>query len=122
MWLSGSEIADPNVIYLHDKRLFVGNSADRSLKSIDPVTKDVAVVATFEPGFIDGFRIANNGDYLVSLWRGLLFRVTPSGRVTKILDTSTPGIFSADFEYIKVKNLLIIPTFYGNRIVGYSLK
>ena len=122
IWLSGSDISDPNVIYYYDNTLFVGNSGDRSLKSIDPASKEVTVVATFEPGFIDGFRVANNGDYLVSLWRGLLFRVTPSGKVKKILDTSTPGMFSADFEYIKEKHLLVIPTFYGNRIVGYSLK
>ena len=49
-----------------------------------------------------------------------MYRVTPQGEVTKILDTTTPGFYCADFEYIKVKNLLIIPMFFGNTVVGYS--
>ena len=84
--------------------------------------KEVKEIAKFQKGFVDGFRIDSDGNYLVSLWHGILYRVTPLGEVTIILDTSTPGIYCADFEYIKEKNLLIIPTFYRNTIVGYSLK
>ena len=58
---------------------------------------------------------------MVSLWKGKLYRVTPQGEKTKILDTTTPGYYSADFEYIKEKNLLIIPTFLGNIISAYSI-
>lgn len=120
-WLSGNEVSDPNVIYYHNNKILFGNSDDRSLKSVDPDTKKVKTIAKFEKGFIDGLRVDNNGNYLVSLWHGIIFRVTPSGHVTKILDTSTPGIYSADFEYIKEKNLLIIPTFFNNTITAYKL-
>jgi len=120
-WLSGDQVMDPNVIYYHDDKILFGNSADRSLKSVNPNTKKIKVIAQFQKGFIDGLRIDNHGNYLVSLWRGILYRVTPAGEVIKILDTTVPGIYSADFEYIKDKNLLIIPTFFGNTIATYKL-
>jgi sugar lactone lactonase YvrE len=118
-WLVGDEVSDPNVIYYHNNKILFGNSEDRSLKSIDPATKEVKLIATLEKGFVDGLRVDNAGNYLVSLWHGILYRVTPAGEVTKILDTSTPGIFSADFEYIRDKKMLIIPTFFNNNITAY---
>ncbi len=120
-WLKGAEVSDPNVIYFHKNRILFGNSDDRSLKSVDPNTKEVKTIAKFEKGFIDGIKIDNDGNYLISLWHGILYRVTPDGMVTKILDTSVTGTFSADFEYIKEKNLLLIPTFFGNTIAAYNL-
>jgi sugar lactone lactonase YvrE len=121
-WLSGEEIGDPNVIFYHDNKLFFGNSADRGLKMVDPATKEIRLIAKLDEGFIDGFRIDNQGNYLVSIWQGVLYRITPEGIVTRIMDTTTPGTNIADFEYINEKNLLIIPTFYGNTIVCYELE
>ena len=121
-WLTGSDVEDPNVIYCYQKQVLFGNSADGRLKTVDPQSKAVRTVARLDRGFIDGFRVDHNGDYLVSLWRGILYRVKPSGQVTRLLDTTTPGIFSADFEYIPEKRMLIIPNFYGNTITAYSLK
>ena len=120
-WLKGDDVSGPNVIYFHNNKILFGNSDDRSLKSVDPVTKEVKTIAKFEKGFVDGIRVDINGDFLVSLWHGILYRVTPDGAVKEILDTSTPGSFIADFEYIKEKNLLLVPTFFGNTIAGFKL-
>jgi len=114
-------VLDPNVLYIQGKTLFFGNSGDQSLKRVSLSDKTIKTITKFETGFIDGFRIDENGNYLVSLWKGKLYRVTPKGIKTKILDTTTPGFYSADFEYIKEKNLLIIPTFFGNKIKAYKL-
>jgi len=72
-----SEVSDPNVMYIHNNKILFGNSNDRSLKSVDPETKEVKTLAKFEKGFIDGVRIDENGNYMVSLWHGILYRVTP---------------------------------------------
>jgi len=121
-WLVGDEVLDPNVIYIQGNTLFFGNSGDQSLKSVNLSDKSIKTITKFETGFIDGFRIDENGNYLVSLWKGKIYRVTPDGKKTKILDATTPGFYSADFEYIAKKNLLIVPTFFGNTITGYKLK
>lgn len=120
-WLTGDEVLDPNVLYFHGETLFFGNSGDQSLKAVNLTDKSITTIAKFENGFIDGFRIDENGDYLVSLWKGKIYRITPQGGKTKILDTTTPGYYSADFEYMKEKKLLIVPTFFGNTVVAYQL-
>jgi len=120
-WLAGEDVRDPNVIYYHKGKILFGNSYDRSLKLVEPGTKKVSVVARFEKGFIDGLRIDKNGNYLVSLWHGKVFRVTPGGSVTKILDTTTTGKHIADFEYIQKNGMLVIPTFFGNTVSAYQL-
>ncbi len=50
-----------------------------------------------------------------------MYKVSSDGKKTKIPDTITPGYYSADFEYIKNKKLLIITTFFGNTITAYKL-
>jgi len=121
IWLDGDEVLDPNVIYISGPTLFFGNSGDRTLKSVNLPDKTIQPIAEFETGFIDGFRIDEDGNYLVSLWKGKVYRVTPEGRKTKLLDTTTPGYYSADFEYIQEKRLLIVPNFFHNTITAYQI-
>ncbi|MFC2086131.1 family 16 glycoside hydrolase [Bacteroidota bacterium] len=120
-WLSGDEVGDPNVIYIHNNKVIWGNSGDRYLKEVNPNGDNIRNIVKLDKGFIDGIRIDNNGNYLVSLWRGIIYQITPEGEKKIIFDTSTPGDYCADFEYIKDKNLLIVPTFFGNTVVGYKL-
>jgi len=120
-WISGGEIIDPNVMYFMDGKLLIGNSGDECLKSIDPETKEIKVIAKIGPGFIDGIRPDKNENLLVSLWQGRLYKVTKEGEVTKILDTTAPGYYMADFEYIPETGIIYIPTFYDNRVMSYKL-
>jgi hypothetical protein len=39
-----------------------------------------------------------------------------------LMDTSARKINAADFEYIPGENLVIVPTFFCNRIVAYQLR
>ena len=121
-WLKGDEVSGPNALFFHDGKLIFGNSGDQYLKSVDIETKEISKIAKLDQGFIDGIRLDNNGNYLVSLWHGKIFRVSKEGEVILILNSCTPEIYSADFEYIKEKNLLIVPTFYGNTVVAYKLE
>ncbi|UCF70744.1 MAG: SMP-30/gluconolactonase/LRE family protein [candidate division WOR-3 bacterium] len=121
-WLSGDEVDDPNGMLINENSLIFGNSGDHYLKSVDLTTKEISKIANLNPGFIDGIKLAEDGNYLVSHWQGRVFRIAPSGAVTKILDLSAPGIYCADFEYIPDKDLLIIPTFFDNRLIIYRFK
>ena len=38
-----------------------------------------------------------------------------------MVDLTGTGLNSADFEFIKQRNLLVIPTFMGNKGVAYEL-
>jgi hypothetical protein len=63
----------------------------------------------------------DQGNYLVSHWEGRIFRISPSGEVEKIVDTTAPEGYSADFGYSSEKKMLVVPTFYGNTVKGYTL-
>ncbi len=121
-WLGGPEVSDPNGLVVDGGKLVWGNNGDSRLKSVDLRTKDVKTIANLGSGIIDGVRLDGAGNYLVSHWRGKVYSVTPSGEVVKLLDTAGPGAFAADFEFIKEKGLMIVPTFYDNRVAAYRLR
>ncbi len=120
-WLSGPEIDRPNGLFIHENSLIVGNTGDCILKSADLDTRVVSDIACLGAGVIDGIRVDNEGNYLVSLWKGQTYLVSPSGEVLEILNLSSEGLNIADFEFVREQNLLVIPTFMGNRIVAYRL-
>lgn len=120
VWLSGQDILDPNSLYMHKGKLLYGNSGDSWLKSVDLKTKKISKIARFPKGFIDGIRFDGKGNLLVSLWKGKIYKVTEDGQIFLILQTENKGEYSADFEYIPKKKLLIVPNFYANKICGYK--
>jgi len=122
VWFEDSEIRNPNGLHVHHNKLIVGNNGDSSLKSIDLESKQVATICQLGAGIIDGIKTDSGGNYIVSHWEGKIYRITPSGQVTKLLDSTAPKINTADFDYVVEKNLLIIPTFTDNRVLAYKVK
>lgn len=121
-WLTAPVVSQPNGLLVRDGMLLIGCTGDNALKSVDLVTKKVTVVARFEPGAIDGIKAGHDGDLFVSHAEGRIYRVSADGRVTKLIDTSGPGQYTADFDYVPEKNLLIVPTYVDNRVVAYRVK
>jgi sugar lactone lactonase YvrE len=120
-WLAGDEIESPNGLHAHGNKLIVGNNGDRSIKSVDIGSKNITTIAKLGPGIIDGIKTDEDGNYIVSQTEGRVYRISPAGELTKLLDTSTLELYAADFEYIAGKHLLVIPTFVDNGVVAYEL-
>ena len=120
-WLKDSEIDKPNGLFLTiNGNLLVGSYGKGDLKRINLTTKKITTVA--QVGFgIDGLKLDGKGNYLVSDWKGKTAFVTKQGKVELLLDTSSNNINSADIEFIIKKNLLLIPTFFDNRVSAYQL-
>jgi len=121
VWLDGPEVAQPNGMLVRDDKLIWGNNGDGRLKSAGLQDRAIATVASLGDGIIDGIAAGDNGDLLVSHWQGRVFRISAAGEVEKILDTTAPGSYIADFGYAPDRKLLVVPTFYGNSVAGYSL-
>lgn len=121
LWLGGNGIYRANGLFMLDQELLVGNSGDCYLKSVKLADKTVSGIICLGAGIIDGLRLDQNGNYLVSHWEGILYFITPEGNITRLLDTSKENLNTADFEYIKDKKLLIMPTFTGNKLIAYEL-
>ena len=70
----------------------------------------------------DGIGVVDDNSYLVSDWNGVVYYVNAeNNQKVKLLDTKDQNMNTADIEYIKDKNLLLIPTFRDNRVVAYKL-
>jgi sugar lactone lactonase YvrE len=121
VWEDGEEVDWSNGIFHHEGKLLLGNSGDGCLKEIDIQTKTIRRITCLGAGVIDGIRVDNQGNYLVSHWEGQIYKISPSGKIIEIAD-SIGKYNSADFEYIKEKNLLIVPTFVDNRVIAFKLE
>ena len=121
IWAKGKEITSPNGLWMEEKDLIFGNSGDGFLKAINLSNKKIRIVTKIGSG-IDGLRSDGKGNYLISDWQGKTSLVDKNGKITVLLDTTKFKINSADSEYISDMNLLIIPTFFDNRIVAYKVE
>jgi sugar lactone lactonase YvrE len=120
-WLTGPEITAPNGVLALDGRLIVGTNGDGCLKAVDLATRSVSVVANLGQGIIDGIALDRNGNFLVSHNEGRLFRITPDGRVTTILDTTALRMNIADFCYASGRNMVVIPTYLGGYVTAFRV-
>ena len=121
VWKDGFDLHRSNGLFAHDGHLIVGSTGDGLLKSVDLTGGCTRTIACLGAGVIDGIRVDPNGNYLVSHWEGKVYRISPEGDVVEILDVRDEGINLADFEFIKENNLLVVPTFTGNKVVAYRL-
>ncbi|MGD9401187.1 MAG: SMP-30/gluconolactonase/LRE family protein [bacterium] len=121
-WLGGDEVSDPNGLIVDGDRLVWGNNGDTCLKSADLETREVNTIANLGSGIIDGVKLDGEGNYIVSHWRGKVYRVSPSGEVVKVLDTTGTGAFAADLEFVPGAGLLVVPNFYDNTVTMYRFE
>jgi sugar lactone lactonase YvrE len=119
VWLEGDLISRANALFINGNELLVGNSGDGTFKAVDLSTKRIRNIVCLGARILDGIRIDNAGNYLVSHWEGQVYEVSPDGRPVEILDLMPERLNTADFEYVRDRNLLVIPTFLGNRVVAY---
>ncbi|MBN1804683.1 MAG: hypothetical protein JW837_05490 [Sedimentisphaerales bacterium] len=131
-WINSNQIHQPNGLCF-DNGMIVGyDYKSRYLKGINPSDRSIKNMAYLgfdgtTGGLCDGLKVVNANTYLVSDWNGIVYLADKSGHIKKILDmkdiADNPGsrVNSADMEYIPKTKLLIIPTFFDNRLVAYKL-
>jgi len=121
-WMQGGGLDDPNGLLVLEGALYVGTSGDGCLKAVSLSDRSVATVACLGPGsVVDGLRSDGKGNLLVSDYEGRIFRVTPEGRKTELLNRMSAEIPTADFEFVPETGLLVVPSLYENRITAYTL-
>jgi sugar lactone lactonase YvrE len=117
-WLKGNELANINGLCIHKDKLICGITGDHSLKAVDLKTKAISTMVRFGEGIMDGIKLDQDGNFLISHYEGRIYRVTPSGQFTKLLYVQEERC--ADFEYIPENNLLVIPTLETSKLLGYK--
>jgi sugar lactone lactonase YvrE len=119
-WLKATEIAGINGLCINQDKLICGITSDHSLKSVDLKTKAITTIVRFGEGIMDGIKVDQQGNYLISHYEGRIYRVTPEGKFTKLLYVQ--GTRCADFDYLAEKSLLIIPALEANELTAYKLE
>jgi len=121
LWLQHAEVSRPNGLYAEKHKLVFGNSGDGKLKAVSYIDQKISLKGVSGRG-IDGVEADGKGGYLISDWSGRTDYISSDGKVHMLLNTSEQKINAADIEYIPEKQLLLIPTFFDNRVVAYELK
>jgi len=109
----------PNGLFVAGDTLWVGTAA--GVVKID-ISSKTAAMAIEHKGGIDGIKPLGDGRYIVSDWKGKVQIIQKGKAPVVLMDTSPKKINAADFEYIPGTHLVIVPTFFDNRIVAYQLQ
>jgi hypothetical protein len=118
---SGADVRQPNGLLLDGGRLLFGNTGDACVKALDLASGRITSLFRLPEGIVDGLRSDGEGGLIVSLWHGSVFRVSPAGVVTPLVDTDHAVVPTADLEYVASERLLVVPTYFGNRVAAYRL-
>ena len=68
----------------------------------------------------DGLIILDEQTFIASRWAGEIYLVQ-EGKATKILDTTEEESNTADIGFIPDENIVLVPTFFKNKVVAYQL-
>lgn len=115
-----SNLQGPNGLFAENGDLVVAFWDAKTLNTIDISSKEIT---TRTEGIEnpDGIEAIDNNEYLVSSWNGLVHHIDSDWKKTLILDTRNDSLNAADIEYVKSKNLLLVPTFFKNKVMAYEL-
>ncbi len=123
IWLESHLLPNANGLHWDGRRLIVGASGDGSFKAVDPADKRITTLLRLGSGAVmDGVQALDEGSYLMGDWNGRIFKVLASGEKLELLNSMDAKLTLADFAFIPEKNLLVVPTLYGNRVLAYRVK
>lgn len=119
VWMEGEQLNKPNgVLAVGKNQLMIGCTKTGALRAVDVNTKTMITIADGMAA-TDGIVPEGKGNYFVSDWNGQVFHVNADGTKEQLIDTRTDKINAADIDYVAKRKLLIVPTFFKNKLVAY---
>lgn len=119
VYMEDDQIKGMNGIYTEGNILYIG--AKGNLLSISLQSKEIKVLAN-NVGYVDGIFQLSPGAFIASDFGGKIQLVQVGKGIEKLLDTSSKKINAADLGYIPSQKILLVPTFFNNRVIAYKLK
>ncbi|WP_018626469.1 hypothetical protein [Niabella aurantiaca] len=94
--------------------------AGKELWKVDKNKNKTVIASGLEQGG-DGLEPAGNGDFIVTCWPGIIYYISPTGSLQKMLDVQ--GIMNtADLAYDPVTKTMYVPTFNNYSVVAFEFK
>jgi DNA-binding beta-propeller fold protein YncE len=116
VWMEGQPFETPNGLMAEKGKLLVG---DKNIYEVDIQTKKTTMLIK-DAGGVDGLEKNNAGDFVFSNWPGRIF-IHKNGQTIKLLDTTEQELKTADLDYDLKHDLVLVPTFFDNKIVAYKI-
>jgi hypothetical protein len=116
VWTEVDQFQSPNGLLAEKGKLYVGDS---NIYEFDIKTKEYKMLIE-NAGGVDGLEKNNKGDFVFSNWPGKIFIYT-NGKMVKLLDSVEKKINTADIDYNSKEDLILVPTFFDNRVVAYRI-
>ncbi len=116
VWMSGEPLETPNGLMAENGKLFIG---DKNIYEVDIKTQKIKMIIE-DAGGVDGLVKNNNGEFVFSNWAGRIF-INHNGENIKLHDSTKEKINTADLDFDKKHDLVIVPTFFDNRVVAYKI-
>ncbi|MCG8580043.1 MAG: hypothetical protein MI866_09005 [Bacteroidales bacterium] len=118
VWLKKEEFGRVNGLFAEDDYVLLGTAS--SIVKIDVATKKFSTFLE-TGGQPDGIEADGEGGYYYSFWRGELFHFVPGQEPRQLLNTSKDDVQSADIGYNPVTKEILVPTFFSNQVVAYTM-
>jgi hypothetical protein len=118
IWYEHEQLSGTNGLFCEREKLLVGTNHGIFAISYNDQNLEHLVKDT---GGIDGLKADGHGNYLISDWAGKVQLVSAYKEPVVLFNTTDEGINAADIEYISELKLLLVPTFFDNRVVAYEL-
>lgn len=119
VWLESDILNTPNGLFVEDDALLIGISGAVLKVGLDDKEMETFISNT---GGIDGLGMVGSGTYIISDWAGNVHLIYPEKEKLKILDTTPVKVNAADIDFNVREQVLLVPTFFDNRVVAYKLK
>lgn len=120
-WFPRGSFRNPNGIYFHEEMIYLG-TRDAIIK-IDIGDKDNQQVLLEVERPVDGLEVSHEGNMIFSDWHGKVQMLERESEEPVVLfNTSPQKINAADIHLMKNKDILLVPTFFDNRVMAYELK
>jgi len=113
-------IVKPNGLLLEKGKMMMASLGEGKFYEINLDTKKMHLIAE-GIGKGDGVVKTSKNEYIVSDWRGEIFKIE-NGKPISLLRTIESDKQTADIGIITEKNIILIPTFFDNKVVAYQLK
>ena len=130
LWLKSPELESPNGLFVQGDYLYVGawgnnpkadftTETTGGLKRISLKTKNIETLTNGESWMnLDGLHAVHADKFLASDFiKGQILEIKGNGNVEGIYNV---GKTSADFFYVREKNLIVVPFFMSNKVVAFK--
>jgi DNA-binding beta-propeller fold protein YncE len=120
LWLQGPMFKGANGLFLNDSLLYIGTDIGIFQTKTD-IEKVKLCVSNDNKGEVDGLFVTSEGKFIFSDWKGSVYIASLDGKPELLLNTSVQKNNAADFGIIASKKMILIPTFFDNKVVCYTL-